>query len=114
MVTRCCGKRVRIDSIAARLLRRHIEAIVLPRAFHGTVNGAMRLTRQKKRPGHCPGLRKNNFSSVAAAAAAARAAAIGALIGEVPSAVLRIERVFVRGLRGQNGGEGEQCGESNK
>jgi hypothetical protein len=42
MVTRCCGKRARIDSIAARLLRRHIEAIVLPRAFHGTVKGAKR------------------------------------------------------------------------
>jgi hypothetical protein len=42
MVTQGCGKRARIDSIAARILRRHIEAIVLPRVFHGTVNDAMR------------------------------------------------------------------------
>jgi hypothetical protein len=42
MMTQRCGKRARIDSIAERILRCHIEAIVLPRAFHGTVNHAWR------------------------------------------------------------------------
>jgi hypothetical protein len=121
MVTQCCGKRARIDSIAERILRCHIEAIVLPCAFHGTVNGAkragnysgaMRLTRQIKGPGASPGLERTAYSSVTASAAAA-SAAIGTLVSDVPGAVLRIERVNP-GLRGQNGGEGEQGGESNK
>jgi hypothetical protein len=38
MMTQRCGKRARIDSIAERILRCHIEAMVLPRAFHGTIN----------------------------------------------------------------------------
>jgi hypothetical protein len=42
-VTQGCGKRERIDSIAARMLRRHIEAMVLPRAFHAAVNDANRI-----------------------------------------------------------------------
>src|ERR1700730_4658659 len=37
-----CGKRERIDSIAARMLRRHIEATVWPRVFHAAVNDANR------------------------------------------------------------------------
>jgi hypothetical protein len=37
-----CGKRVRIDSIFERILRRHIEAMVLPSAFHAAVNDAKR------------------------------------------------------------------------
>jgi hypothetical protein len=41
-MTQCCGKRARIDSIAERILRRHIVAIVLPRAFHEAVNYAKR------------------------------------------------------------------------
>src|ERR1700719_4697661 len=58
-----CGKRERIDSIAARMLRRHIEVTVLPRVFHAAVNDANRTgdfrcctTRtafEGKRPGRC-------------------------------------------------------------
>jgi hypothetical protein len=39
-VTRSCGKRVRIDSIVERILRCHIEAMVLPPGFHGAVHYA--------------------------------------------------------------------------
>jgi hypothetical protein len=42
MMTQRCGKRARIDSIAERILRCHIEAMVLLRAFHGTFNHAKR------------------------------------------------------------------------
>jgi hypothetical protein len=88
-MTQRCGKRARIDSIAERMLRRHIEAIVLPRAFHGIVNhakragnisGATRLIRQKKGPGACPGLERAACSSVAAATAAATTAAVSAVL----------------------------------
>jgi hypothetical protein len=41
-VTQGCGKRVRIDSIAERILRRHIEATMSPPAFHAAVNYAKR------------------------------------------------------------------------
>src|ERR1700730_14211913 len=68
--------------------------------------GAMRLTRQIKGPGACPGPERTTYSSVATAAPAATAA-IGTLVSDVPGAVLRIERI-VPGLRRKNGGEGEQ------
>src|ERR1700682_4483289 len=70
MVTERCGKRAKIDSIAARLLRRHIEAIVLPCTFHGTINGATRAGNffrrdpthsADKRPGLSPGIERTTF-----------------------------------------------------
>src|ERR1700680_3987161 len=105
-VTRSCGKRVRIDSIVERILRCHIEAMVLPPAFHGAVHYAKSgeyffahknlitprdwLCSERKRPGRVPGPCEADRSSVASAAA--RAATIGALVDEVPSTVLREER----------------------
>jgi len=60
-----------------------------------------------------PGPRRSGFAPqlFAAAAAAATTAAVGTLVTEVPRVILRVAWV---GLRGQNGGEGEKCGESNK
>jgi len=51
--------------------------------------------------------------SIAAAATTATTAAIGTLVAEFPRAILRVAWVGL-GLRGQNGGEGEKRGESNK
>ena len=60
-----------------------------------------------------PGPRRSSFFQSIAAAATTATAAVGTLVAEVPRAILRVAWV-VHGLRGQNGGEGEKRGESNK
>jgi hypothetical protein len=49
---------------------------------------------KEKGPGACPGLEEVVSCSIAAAATTAATAAVRTLVGEVPRAILRVERVI--------------------